>query len=78
MNFTSYTHEFSNITNFPYNRRLVLLFTHLRYARELYISLLKGPERDAEQTTTHSHQSKDNVVKEVIEKGSSEEVASTL
>ena len=36
MKYTSYTHKFSNITNFPYNKRLVVIFTIFRYARELY------------------------------------------
>ena len=42
------------------------------------MSFLKRPERVAKLTTTHSHQSKDTEVKEVIEKEGSEEVASTL
>ena len=49
MKHTSYTHKFSNITNFPYNTRLVVIFTTFRYEKDFYISLLKGPERVAIQ-----------------------------
>ena len=34
--YTSFTHDFSNITNFSYNKRLDVIFTIFRYARELY------------------------------------------
>ena len=33
---TSYTQKFLNITNFPYNKPLVVIFTIFRYARDLY------------------------------------------
>ena len=34
MKYTSYTHKFSNITNFSYNKRLVVIFRIFRYVRE--------------------------------------------
>ena len=36
MKHTSYTHKFPDITNYPYNTRMVVIFTFFRYARELY------------------------------------------
>ena len=55
--------SFSDITNFPYNKGLVVFFTIFRYVRGV-IGLLKakvrwGPVRVANQTAKHSHQSKD-------------------
>ena len=36
MEYTSYTRKVSNITNFPYNERLVVIFTTFGYAKDLY------------------------------------------
>ena len=41
MKYTSYKHKFSNITNFPYNKRFVVILTIFRYAREFY-EFVKG------------------------------------
>ena len=65
MKYTSYTHKFSNLTEFPYKNRLVVIFTIFRYARELY-KFIEGTGEVAKQTTTHSHHLKDTEVKEDI------------
>ena len=63
------------ITNFPYNKRLVVIFTIFRYAKELY-KFIEGTRvsRKTDHNTLASIER--HWIKEVIEKGGSVELAS--